>query len=88
MLAFNPAHIDDDDYLLRYATACDPDARPVQPEELPDIRAILKLDLGLPPSNDAERALMASYQRLVTLIKTASSRPVRRLAGCERKDLP
>lgn len=69
MFAFNPTHIDDDDYLLRYATACDPDGKPVHPDELPDIRAILKLEYALPPRDEGERALMASYTRLITLIK-------------------
>jgi hypothetical protein len=74
MFAFNHAHIDDDDYLLRYATACDPDGKPVAPEELPDIRAILKLEYGLAPRDDEEKELMASYQRLVTLIKNHDRR--------------
>lgn len=69
MFAFNPAYIDDDDYLLRYATACDPDGKPVAAEELPDIRAIFKLEYNLPPRDDAERELMASYTLLVNLIK-------------------
>lgn len=73
MLTFDPAHIDDDDYLTRYATACDPDGKPIHPDELPDVRAILKLEYELPPRDDAERALMASYTRLITLIKQRSA---------------
>lgn len=81
MPLFDKNRIDDDEYLRTYVVACDPAADPPTDDELPDIRAVLKLEWELPPSSPAEAILMSQYARIQWMVRTMPSKPCEECHG-------